>query len=81
MSGLVEKKIGDVTVRIDRTLCVGFGDCIDEAAEVFALDDEEIVVFRDSGATADKGALVKACEVCPVDALELWDDSGKKLAP
>lgn len=81
MSDIVEKKLGDLTVRIDRTLCVGFGDCVDEAEEVFAMDDEEIVAFKDSEVVVDKAKLFRACEVCPVDALELWNDDGEKLAP
>ena len=35
-----EKTIGELTVRIDRLICVGFGDCIDVSPEAFELDDE-----------------------------------------
>jgi len=43
--GGVERCIAGLTVRIDRLLCVGFGDCIDEAPESFALDEQGVVVF------------------------------------
>ncbi len=32
-----DRKIGSLSVRIDRTLCVGFGDCVTEAPEAFQL--------------------------------------------
>ncbi len=36
----LERQVGDLIIRIDRTLCVGFGDCIEAAAEAFVLDEE-----------------------------------------
>ena len=43
---LVERVIGGLRVRIDRTLCVGFGDCVTAAPDAFILDSEDIAVFR-----------------------------------
>ena len=40
-----EREVNGLTVRIDRTLCVGFGDCVTEAPKAFALDAEDIAVF------------------------------------
>lgn len=76
-----EKVLGDLRVRIDRTLCVGFGDCVEEAEEVFALDDDDIAVFKNPPGTVDRKRLLDACAVCPVDALEVWDKDGEKLVP
>lgn len=81
MTETEERQLGDLTVRIDRTLCVGFGDCVEEAEDVFALDDEEIVVFKDSPGSVERKKLLEACSVCPVDALEVWDKDGEKLVP
>lgn len=81
MTDTEEKVLGDFTVRIDRTLCVGFGDCVEEAEEIFALDDEEIAVFKDLQGPVDRKRLLDACSVCPVDALEVWDKDGEKLVP
>ena len=70
-----ERRFGDVVVRIDRLLCVGFGDCIDEAPAVFALDDEGVAVFAGDGGgdgpEAVRARLRAACEACPVDALTM----------
>lgn len=80
MSDVVERRLAGVTVRIDRLLCVGFGDCIDEAPDSFEFDDEGIAAFRGES-TADRELLVRACASCPVDALTVVDDAGRQLAP
>jgi ferredoxin len=80
VAGFEERRIGGVRIRIDRTLCVGFGDCIEAAAEGFRLDAEGIVTFTQPE-RVDRGRLVAACEACPVDALTVWDEAGAQLAP
>ena len=74
-----EREVNGLTVRIDRTLCVGFGDCVTEAPKAFALDAEDIAVFVSP--EDEQVILVKACDVCPVDALTVLDRNGSQLAP
>lgn len=81
MDGTEERKIGELTVRIDRLLCVGFGDCIDEAPEAFEFDEEGIAVFAEKAETTDRERLLEACEICPVDALTVLDGEGEQLVP
>ena len=67
-------------IRIDRTLCVGFGDCVTAAPAAFALDAEGVVVFvAPVGATREQ--LLGACASCPVDALTVYDANGEQLVP
>ena len=80
MSEIRSRTVGDLTVKIDRSLCVGFGDCVELAPEAFDLDDEEIVVFVDPDTTPRK-KLLKACEMCPVDALVVLDGDGRQIIP
>jgi ferredoxin len=80
MADFEERRIGDLTIRIDRTLCVGFGDCIEAAAEAFVLDEEGIVIFHDPD-TVDRERLLCACDACPVDALTVWDHARNQLVP
>lgn len=75
----VERKVGDLTVRIDRLLCVGFADCIDEAPEAFVLDEEGIAAFTEGADTSTRERLLKACQSCPVDALSIVDADGKPV--
>jgi ferredoxin len=78
----MERRFGRIVVRIDPTLCVGFGDCITEATDVFELDDDGVVRFCDTAPTGTvEAVLLAACTSCPVDALSAFDDTGKQLAP
>ena len=67
-------------VRIDRDLCVGLGNCVAVAPEVFKLDNENkaTVVKYES---VDDQTLFAAAESCPVKAVIIEDDKGKQLYP
>lgn len=78
---LEDRRFGELLVRIDRTLCVGFGDCITEAGELFELDAEGICVFRAGAPALGRERLMAACRSCPVDALLLLGPDGVQLAP
>ncbi|MEO6445147.1 MAG: ferredoxin [Gemmatimonadaceae bacterium] len=67
-------------VRIDRTLCVGFGDCITEAPDAFVLDEEGVAVFLHPDRVT-REVLLHACDECPVDAITVWDDGENQIIP
>ena len=75
-----ERTVNGLRVRIDRSLCSGFGDCIDEAGAAFRLDDDGVVVFVDPE-SVDRAQFLRACDACPVDAIEVWDAEGRLLVP
>jgi ferredoxin len=80
LSDFEERLVGGLRVRIDRTLCVGFGDCVTEAADAFVLDDSGTAVFV-KPEEVDRERLLRACDVCPVDAITVWDDTGEQIVP
>ena len=80
MADFDERVVAGLRVRIDRTLCVGFGDCVKESPEAFALDEENVAIFATPDAVARAG-LLRACASCPVDALTVWGEDGKQLVP
>ena len=80
MSGFLELTVGELRIRIDRELCVGFGDCVTAAPEAFQLDAEGLAVFHDPGGV-ERERLLRACDACPVDAITVWDVAGKQLVP
>ncbi len=80
MSEFAERVVGELHVRIDRTLCVGFGDCVESAPEAFVLDEDNIVGFKNPAAV-ERGRLLTACDECPVDAITVWDAGGRQLVP
>jgi ferredoxin len=75
-----ERSVGRLRLRIDRTLCVGFGDCVTESPGAFVLGEDDVVVFL-SPESVSPLELHRACASCPVDALTLWDEDGNVLAP
>ena len=80
MAGFEEKQVGSLRIRIDRELCVGFGDCVTGAPEAFRLDEEGLAVFTQPE-KVERERLLAACEACPVDALTVWDEAGVQLVP
>lgn len=79
MSDTEDREVAGLTVRIDRTLCVGFEDCMEDGNALFRLDGEGICTFGDDPDSVDREAVIRACEVCPVDALEVYDADGTKI--
>ena len=67
-------------VEIDRGLCFGFGDCVDTAPEVFALDEEDKAVVLAVGA-AGVDLITEAAQNCPVDAIIVTDAEGRQIYP
>lgn len=70
----------NLRIRIDRTLCVGFADCVEAAPDGFLVAEDGIAVFVDPG-RMHRASLVNACDVCPVDAITVWDAAGTQLVP
>ena len=81
VSDIDERRTGDLLIRIDRDLCVGFGDCIEAAEAAFELDDEGIATFRAGIGQVDRETLLAACDECPVDAISVLDADGTQLVP
>ncbi|MBW3554971.1 MAG: ferredoxin [Gemmatimonadetes bacterium] len=77
MTNIVERVVGDLLVRLDRLLCVGFGDCIEAAPALWEFDADGVVTFREPLSEIDRERVIRSCEVCPVDALTVIDASGQ----
>jgi ferredoxin len=75
-----ERVVSGLRVRIDRTLCVGFGDCVTAAPDAFALDAHDVAVFVTPDAVT-REQLLRACASCPVDALTVWNENGEQVVP
>ena len=81
MNEYEERRLSGYTVRIDRSLCVATQACIHVAPEVFVLGHDQIVTFVDDPEEIEQDRLFEACAVCPVGALLLFDESGRRLVP
>ncbi|HEY8477667.1 MAG TPA: ferredoxin, partial [Chloroflexota bacterium] len=69
-----------VRVRADRRRCIGAASCVILAPRVFDLDADGKVVVLDP-MSADDEIVLEAAESCPVDAIEVFDDRGRRLYP
>jgi ferredoxin len=64
-----------IEVTVDRSLCIGSGDCVDTAPNVFQLDEEDKAVVVDpDGAAVDE--IVQAAANCPVSAIFVVGEEG-----
>jgi len=75
-----ETIIGGLRIVIDLDLCVGFGDCVEVAPDLFELDEADLAEFL-APAAIDRERILAACNACPVDAITVTDVDGRTLAP
>lgn len=80
MAEVLERLAAGLRIHIDRSLCVGFGDCVEQAPEAFQLDGEGLAVIL-TPERMERAALLAACDACPVDAITVWDEEGRQLVP
>jgi ferredoxin len=67
--------VNRIEVTVDRALCIGSGDCVGTAPDVFQLDDEDKAVVVDpDGASVDD--IVSAAGNCPVSAIFVVGEAG-----
>lgn len=81
MEDYPERVISGVTVRIDRTMCIGSGNCTNIAPEIFEIQEDNIVDFLEVTPDIDQDRLVEAAAVCPVDALIVEAEDGEQVVP
>jgi ferredoxin len=67
--------VNRVEVTVDRALCIGSGDCVDTAPDVFQLDSEDKAIVVDpDGASVDD--VIEAARNCPVSAIFVAGEDG-----
>jgi ferredoxin len=60
--------VNRIEITVDRALCIGSGDCVDTAPDVFQLDGEDKAIVVDpDGASLDD--VIAAAGNCPVAAI------------
>ena len=67
--------LNQIHIEVDRALCIGSGDCVDTAPDVFQLDNEDKAVVVDpDGAPVDE--VLEAAANCPVSAIRVIGPDG-----
>lgn len=64
-----------IRIEVDRGLCIGSGDCVDTAPDVFELDGEDKAVVIDPDA-APVDVVIEAAGNCPVTAIVIVGEDG-----
>ena len=77
----VKRTIRKLTMRIDRSLCIGAATCVAIAPKAWALDDEAKAIILDSAEEETDETLLEAARGCPVMAIFITDETGKQVFP
>ena len=74
---------GGMKIRLDRTICDGFGVCARRAPEYFSLDDWGYASLVGDGTVADddREAVMRAVLDCPVHAILQMNEAKPPDAP
>ncbi len=75
------RKIGKVTVVVDRNLCIGAASCVAVAPKTFALDNEAKAIFLPTAEEDSFETLLDSAKSCPVAAIIITDETGKQIYP
>jgi ferredoxin len=75
------RKVRKLTVRIDRSLCIGAATCVALAPKAFTLDNEAKAIFLETTEEELDQSLIDAAKGCPVAAIIITDENGKQVAP
>ncbi len=67
-------------IKILRDKCISAGTCVAIAPDVFELDDEGKVILKNEDG-ADEQTIIDAAKSCPTQAIEIYDDNDKRIAP
>ncbi|MBI2310179.1 ferredoxin [Candidatus Collierbacteria bacterium] len=70
------------SVKVLRDKCIGAASCVAVAPKTFKLDSQnKAVVIKSTGDKDADDAILLAAQSCPTAAIEVYDESGKKIWP
>jgi len=73
--------IGKLKMHVDRDLCIGAATCIAVAPKTFILDSEAKAIVLESAQTELPETIIESAKACPVAAIIITDETGKKVFP
>ncbi len=73
--------IGKLKMHVDRDLCIGAATCIAVAPKTFVLDGEAKAIILQSAQTETPETIIESAKACPVAAIIITDETGKKIFP
>jgi len=73
--------VGKLTMHVDRDMCIGAATCIAVAPKTYILDSEAKAIYLQSANEETPDTLIEAAKACPVAAIIITDETGKKVFP
>lgn len=67
-------------IKIDKKKCINCGTCVALAGKTFVLDSDNKAELT-KGEWDDDATILQAAQSCPVLAIEIKDEKGKKVFP
>jgi len=80
-SDIIEKKLADYLVRVDRKKCLSFGKCVGAVPELYILDEKQLCSFKKDVKKVNTKNLMESYYLCPVGAIYIYDKNGKQIIP
>lgn len=72
--------VRDLTVHVDRDICIGAATCIAIAPNTFLLDSEAKAIIIDTAGQDDEAIVIDAARGCPVAAIYI-EKNGQRIYP
>lgn len=73
--------VGKLKVRVDRDMCIGAATCIAVAPKTFILDSEAKAIVLQTAQEELSETIIESAKACPVAAIIIEDETGKKIFP
>ena len=74
-------KVGKLSVKVDRDLCIGAATCIAVAAKTFELDGDAKAVVIKTASEDTEQTIIDSAKACPVAAIIIEDEKGNRVFP
>ena len=75
------KKVGKLTITVDRNLCIGAASCVAVAPKTFVLDNEAKAIILNTAEEEIPETIFDSARSCPVLAIILHDENGNQVFP
>ena len=74
-------KIRNLKMHVYRDLCIGAATCVAIAPQTFVLDSEAKAIILATADNDPDNVIIDAAKGCPVAAIIIEDETGKKIFP
>lgn len=74
-------KLKNLTVRVDRDLCIGAATCVAIAPKTFLMDSEAKAIILETGVDESDETIIDAAKSCPTAAIIIENEKGERVFP